>query len=413
MSLSKAPSTLNKWLALSRDMLLNVFISGDAAFGYYGDLVLEESICRAITSLMQSSHRWKVLKLEMDGACPYWISTSTQLPKLQEFSLQFYGREEHLLHGYIHLVSSSPRLSKFSLEAFNMGYSMRHYASMLHPFLAASPQLSEILAPILTLSIRDFNNLLASQRSLKILALSQVTFGTVPSNVVSHSLLSDLNLFKLDESTPTNFRLNGLILPNLTRFNLDSFPIAAGSTLIHHLVATAKGQLREINCGRLFPHSFVFPHSIQSLHIDPLYISCNGISDFRPNGPLPCECDTWNDTEFQFLEQLALDTSVLARSAIKKMFCNILEKYAGNRLGGLSLDIELSFNHYPLRSIPRKDLKEFVECLGKEIEDVMGKQTYQFWFSTTYFHPTLSEVAVHRAHYKAYWNEGICMKILR
>jgi hypothetical protein len=211
----------------------------------------------------------------------------------------------------------------------------------------------------------------------------------------------------LDESIPTNFRLDGLILPNLTRFHLYNFPIAPGSALIRHLVATAKGQLRDINCGRLFPHRFVFPHNIQSLHIDPLYISCNGISDFRPNGPLPCKCDTWDDTELQFLEQPALDTSVvtltftlkslqLARSAIKQMFCNILAKYAGKRLGGLSLDIELTFNHYPLKSIPRNDLKEFVECLGREIEDEMGKQTYQFWFSTTYFHRWLSEITVVR-----------------
>ncbi|KAH8826632.1 hypothetical protein DL96DRAFT_1288757 [Flagelloscypha sp. PMI_526] len=79
-TLADAPSLLNKWVELSRDMLLSVFISGDAAFGYYDDHGREESVFQAVSNLMATSYRWEALDLGMDGTCPYWISTCTQLP---------------------------------------------------------------------------------------------------------------------------------------------------------------------------------------------------------------------------------------------------------------------------------------------------------------------------------------------
>ncbi|KAH8826634.1 hypothetical protein DL96DRAFT_1608518 [Flagelloscypha sp. PMI_526] len=393
-TLARSPSILNKWLALSRDTLLSVFISGDASLGSYDDLSAEERICQAIASLMALSHRWRTLKLVMKGTCPYWISTSTQLPNLQEFSLHFLGDEERHLQGYLSVISNAPSIRKFDL----FGMALRNMAGhrmMLRPFLAASTQISEITAIDLMLSIQEVNSLLALQPGLKTLCLQSIMFGTtMPTNVVSHPLLSKFGLSRLDESNSINSRFDGLILPNLTRFHLLHAPVVEGSALIHHLFTTAKDRLYHITCGGWLEDNFVFLHKIQSLRLSSLRILAWCHCNVRATELHTCGVSGWIDRRLRFLEQPSLQSAVVtlsfssfkltyAKWAIKKMLCNTLEKYAEKRLEDMSLNLEFTLSHYPLKSIPHDNLKKFVECLGEEIEDETGKQIRQFWHSTT------------------------------
>ncbi|KAH8795155.1 hypothetical protein DL96DRAFT_1649511 [Flagelloscypha sp. PMI_526] len=383
LALPSAPHILDKWLGFSKDMPLEITVYANAGFVYRGNPVLEETIFRAIDILLASSHRWKILTLDMMGgedACPDWIPTSMELLALEEFALFYGGDRNRPSPKCLSIVSNAPRLRKFNDHYASIPPS---YHEVHRPFLTAPTQLFEIQVPHLRLNIHEANDLLALQPCLKILTLSEITFGSdIPSNVVSHALLSEITLGHFDEQTSAKSRFDGLVLPHLTRCILPRLPISAGSALLRHLIETAKGTLRDICCEELYD-SFIPP-------IIHFYYDCR---NRRSAQPFVCDGDPWIDSLLRFLQNPALGSSEIIlnleadfeqflfwRSAIKTFLCRTLRKYAKIGLGGPSLLIEL--NVEKLQEWPLITLKDFLVLLSQDVIDEMDGENFWPWAST-------------------------------